>query len=134
MTHTFAMPRRNAPDFSVDRAAPLSTPSPSLAAAPVTVFPSCSRPPPQTHTECHVLCPSPPPSAHPLSCLSIYASVLCPRSWIWGVPAAAAGSGDTMSSTLLWGSFGVLVPLMANSLRKLPLMRRTFFIVFFFCC
>ncbi|OSX81487.1 hypothetical protein BU14_0014s0038 [Porphyra umbilicalis] len=31
-----------------------------------------------------------------------------------------------MSSALFWGSVGVLVPLMSNSLRKLPLMRRTF--------
>ncbi|GAB0489915.1 hypothetical protein MMPV_001142 [Pyropia vietnamensis] len=29
-----------------------------------------------------------------------------------------------MSSTLLWGFVGTLVPVMSNSLRKLPLMRR----------
>ncbi|KAK1867388.1 hypothetical protein I4F81_009895 [Pyropia yezoensis] len=29
-----------------------------------------------------------------------------------------------MSSTLFWGAVGTLVPLMSNSLRKLPLLRR----------
>lgn len=36
-----------------------------------------------------------------------------------------------MSSTLFWGAVGTLVPLMSNSLRKLPLLRRTFVLFFY---
>lgn len=79
---------------------------PSHSATPR--FPSPPHPPPLLCRCLH----SPPPSQLPLL-------EVLPRR-----PLRVAS--DIMSSTLLWGCVGTLVPIMSNSLRKLPLMRRTF--------